>query len=89
VNGECSLGREPQLLPGQQLVPSGAEVIEQSQRDRERGRLEAVLALAPKLRASRAITSGYLVSDEPELEGYRRERRVQSGGWAADLHGRG
>ena len=34
----------------------------------------------------RAITSGYLVSDEPELDGYRRERRVQSGGWAADLH---
>ncbi len=50
---------------------------------------EAVLALAPKLRAPRAITSGYLVSDEPELEGYRRERRVQSGGWAADMHVRG
>ena len=47
---------------------------------------EAVVALGPKLRAARAITSGYLVSDEPELEGYRRERRVQSGGWAADLH---
>ena len=42
--------------------------------------------LGPRLRAARAITSGYLVSDEPELEGYRRERRVQSGGWAADLH---
>ena len=47
---------------------------------------EAVVALGPKLRAGRAITSGYLVSDEPELEGYSRERRVQSGGWAADLH---
>ena len=47
---------------------------------------EAVLALAPRLRAARAITSGYLVSDEPALEGYRLERRVQSGGWAADLH---
>ena len=47
---------------------------------------EAVAALGPRLRAARAITSGYLVSDEPELEGYRRERRVQSGGWAADLH---
>ena len=47
---------------------------------------EAVVALGPRLRARRAITSGYLVSDEPELDGYRRERRVQSGGWAADLH---
>ena len=47
---------------------------------------EAVAALGPKLRTGRAITSGYLVSDEPELEGFRRERRIQSGGWAADLH---
>jgi ribosomal protein L11 methyltransferase len=47
---------------------------------------EAVIALAPSLSAERAITSGYLVSDEPELAGYRRERRVQEGGWAADLH---
>jgi ribosomal protein L11 methyltransferase len=47
---------------------------------------EAVVALAPSLTASRVITSGYLVSDDPELEGYRRQRRVQDGGWAADLH---
>ena len=47
---------------------------------------DAVVALGPRLRAARAITSGYLVSDEPELEGYRRESRVESGGWAADLH---
>jgi ribosomal protein L11 methyltransferase len=47
---------------------------------------DAVGALGPRLRTARAITSGYLVSDEPGLEGYRRERRVQSGGWAADLH---
>jgi ribosomal protein L11 methyltransferase len=47
---------------------------------------DAVVALGPRLHATRAITSGYLVSDEPALEGYRRERRVQSGGWAADLH---
>jgi ribosomal protein L11 methyltransferase len=47
---------------------------------------EAVVALAPSLRAARVITSGYLVSDDPELHGYRLERRVQRGGWAADLH---
>ena len=47
---------------------------------------EAVLALSPRLRAGRVITSGYLVSDDPHLDGYRIERRVQDGGWAADLH---
>ena len=47
---------------------------------------EAVLALSPRLQAHRVITSGYLVSDDPELDGYRVERRVQDGGWAADLH---
>ena len=46
---------------------------------------EAVLALSSRLRSARVITSGYLVSDDPELEGYRVERRVQDGGWAADL----
>jgi ribosomal protein L11 methyltransferase len=47
---------------------------------------EAVLALSSRLRSPRVITSGYLVSDDPALEGYRIERRVQDGGWAADLH---
>ncbi|HXH88973.1 MAG TPA: 50S ribosomal protein L11 methyltransferase [Gaiellaceae bacterium] len=46
----------------------------------------AVVALAPSLTAARVITSGYLVSDDPELPGYRLERRVGNGGWAADLH---
>ena len=47
---------------------------------------EAVLALSGRLRAPRAITSGYLVSDDPKIGGYRIERRVQEAGWAADLH---
>ncbi len=47
---------------------------------------EAVVALGGRLRARRVITSGYLPSDEPELVGYRHERRVSEGGWAADLH---
>lgn len=47
---------------------------------------EAVLALSGKLRTARVISSGYLVSDDPALEGYRVDRRVQGGGWAADLH---
>ena len=32
---------------------------------------EAVEALSTRLRAERVITSGYLVSDDPQLEGYR------------------
>ena len=47
---------------------------------------EAVLALDGRIRARRAITSGYLVSDEPRLDGYRVERRIEDGGWAADVH---
>ena len=47
---------------------------------------EAAIALSGRLRAARAITSGYLVSDDPVIEGYRIERRVQEAGWAADLH---
>ena len=47
---------------------------------------DAVLAISSKVRAPRVITSGYLVSDDPALDGYRVERRVQDGGWAADLH---
>jgi ribosomal protein L11 methyltransferase len=47
---------------------------------------EAVLGLSTRVRSGRVITSGYLVSDDPRLEGYRIERRVQDGGWAADLH---
>ncbi len=47
---------------------------------------DAAAALSGRLRTDRAITSGYLVSDDPAIEGYRIERRVQEAGWAADLH---
>jgi ribosomal protein L11 methyltransferase len=47
---------------------------------------EAVATLAGRLDVPRAITSGYLVSNDPVLEGFRVERRVALGGWAADLH---
>ena len=47
---------------------------------------DATGALSGRLRTARAITSGYLASDEPAIDGYRVERRVTDGGWAADLH---
>jgi ribosomal protein L11 methyltransferase len=49
---------------------------------------EAVAALGALLRSARVVTSGYLVSDAPALPGYRRTGRVDSDGWAADLHER-
>src|SRR4029079_13041023 len=44
------------------------------------------LAVAPRLRSERIVTSGYLVSEEPELPGFRRAERREAEGWAADLH---
>ena len=46
----------------------------------------AVRALAPRLRARLLVTSGYLVTDDESVVGFRRLRRVTHDGWAADLH---
>jgi ribosomal protein L11 methyltransferase len=50
--------------------------------------LDAVEALGARLDAARVVTSGYLLADAPVLEGYRRLRRRELDGWAADLHAR-
>ncbi len=50
--------------------------------------LADVQALAPRLPALAAITSGYLASDRPELAGFARIERRERDGWAADLFGR-
>jgi ribosomal protein L11 methyltransferase len=42
--------------------------------------------VAGRLDCARLVTSGYLVSEEPELPGYRREARREAEGWAADLY---
>jgi len=47
---------------------------------------DAVAELSGRLRSPRLISSGYLVFDEPRLDGYHVERRLEEGGWAADLH---
>jgi ribosomal protein L11 methyltransferase len=47
---------------------------------------EPVAALSGRLRCERAITSGYLASDEPPLAGFVRAERLELDGWAADLH---
>jgi ribosomal protein L11 methyltransferase len=48
--------------------------------------LDGVTALRPD--SAIVVTSGYLVSDEPRLDGYEHVRRVQTAGWAADVHRR-
>jgi ribosomal protein L11 methyltransferase len=48
--------------------------------------LDSVRAVARRLASDRLITSGYLVSDEPDLSGWERLERRQLDGWAADLH---
>jgi ribosomal protein L11 methyltransferase len=47
--------------------------------------LGAVGELAPRLDCDRLVTSGYLVSDALQLGGFRRLRRLDAEGWAADL----
>jgi ribosomal protein L11 methyltransferase len=47
--------------------------------------LDVVERLLPRLRAERAVTSGYLDRDEPRVEGWRRTSRQEGDGWAADL----
>jgi ribosomal protein L11 methyltransferase len=47
---------------------------------------EPVAALSGRLRCDRAITSGYLASDEPTLADFVRAERLELDGWAADLH---
>jgi ribosomal protein L11 methyltransferase len=50
--------------------------------------LDAVEELGGRLDAVRIVTSGYLASDAPRLEGFRRLERRELDGWAADVHAR-
>jgi ribosomal protein L11 methyltransferase len=42
--------------------------------------------LAGRLKCDRLVTSGYLVSEQPGLPGYRYQTRREAEGWAADLY---
>jgi ribosomal protein L11 methyltransferase len=46
---------------------------------------ESVELVMPRLDARMVVASGYLERDAPGPPGFRRERRVTEGGWAADL----
>lgn len=47
--------------------------------------LDAVGEVARAVTCTRLVTSGYLVSDQLVLPGYRRVRRLDDEGWAADV----
>jgi ribosomal protein L11 methyltransferase len=47
--------------------------------------LATVEQLAPRIRARRIVTSGYLANERPPLDGLRHVERRAAGGWAADL----
>jgi ribosomal protein L11 methyltransferase len=42
--------------------------------------------LAPRLHARRLVSSGYLPTDQTELDGFRHVRRITRDSWAADLY---
>ena len=46
---------------------------------------ESVRLVLPRLDTGTVVTSGYLERDAPMADGFRHERRVAEGGWAADL----
>ena len=49
---------------------------------------ETITALPARIDADVVVTSGYFVSEEPQLEGYRRAERRTIDAWAADVHRR-
>ena len=50
--------------------------------------LDAVRALPARVDADVLVTSGYVVSEEPDLPGYRRVDRRTHDAWVADVHRR-
>jgi ribosomal protein L11 methyltransferase len=50
--------------------------------------IEAIRALPERMQAEALITSGYFLSESPDLDGYERVHRRTYEGWAADLHRR-
>jgi ribosomal protein L11 methyltransferase len=49
---------------------------------------EAIRSLAPNVRSPRFVASGYLAHDDPRPPGFRREKRLEREGWAADSYAR-
>ncbi len=48
-----------------------------------------VAAVLARVAAPLAVTSGYLASEQPDVPPYRPHKRLERGGWAADLLVRG
>jgi ribosomal protein L11 methyltransferase len=50
--------------------------------------LASVEALPERLEAATLVTSGYLASEQPQLQGFTHVERQTLDGWAADVHAR-
>ncbi len=48
--------------------------------------LESVQALPPRIECETLVTSGYLASEHPVLDGFTHARRHTLDGWACDVH---
>jgi ribosomal protein L11 methyltransferase len=72
---------EARLVGGEDLLPAAANVVANIS-------VDAVRELPRRIDAQTVITSGYFLSEQPELEGYEHVDRRALDQWAADVHRR-
>ena len=77
VTGANAVANGVSVEVGAELGPAGLAVMNIA--------LDVVERMLPQLPAERALTSGYLERDEPQVGGWHRVRRRVRDGWAADL----
>ncbi|HEX4525343.1 MAG TPA: 50S ribosomal protein L11 methyltransferase [Gaiellaceae bacterium] len=70
---------DARLVAGDELLPPAVTAVANIS-------LASVEALPHRLDAARLVTSGYLASEQPRLEGFRHVERRTLGGWASDLY---
>jgi ribosomal protein L11 methyltransferase len=68
------------------LVDASAEPLPAADNAVVNVSLDVDARITGRLECERIVTSGYLVSESPELHGYRHADRREAEGWAADLH---
>ena len=72
---------DARLVGADEAPPSAATVVANIS-------VDAVRALPERIDAATVITSGYFVSEQPQLEGYEHVDRRTLAHWAADVHRR-
>lgn len=72
---------DARLVGADEVLPPAATVVANIS-------VDAVRALPERIDATTVITSGYFVSEQPQLEGYEHVDRRTLAHWAADVHRR-